>query len=301
MRPSAELTEGCRAVAIAAESLYLVNLLVAPGLGFLLLLGLWHRSRDDAPPLAASHLAQTISGSVWAGHPAGDRQWADPAARWLRRAERLGGRDYLFHHVPLDVHCVRRLWTGQGDGRTVLALSAGWQGLASGLWRGTEPWPEPDCSGAGWPSRRASFLLFVLAPPLDILRIDLTRGHAILLGMDWTLGIDTFLGGEGSAGEAAFNLFWRGFVPLFGGRRAVPVDRLALRPPLLRLAVPAFLRGRDDQQADAARQRQAQHLGTPAPARVATGRHAARCRMHGTGCRPCWRCSASPSCGPWCS
>ena len=26
--------------------------------------------------------------------------------------------------------------------------------------------------------------------PLDILRIDLTRGHAILLGLDWTLGID---------------------------------------------------------------------------------------------------------------
>ncbi len=61
------------------------------------------------------------------------------------------------------------------------------------------------------------FLLFVLAPPLDILRIDLTRGHAILLGMDWTLGIDGLMAGERSPFEAAVNLIWRGFVPLFGG------------------------------------------------------------------------------------
>lgn len=61
------------------------------------------------------------------------------------------------------------------------------------------------------------FLLFILAPPLDILRIDLTRGHAVLLGMDWTLGIDAFLSGQGGTVEAAFSLFWRGFVPLIGG------------------------------------------------------------------------------------
>jgi polyferredoxin len=61
------------------------------------------------------------------------------------------------------------------------------------------------------------FVLFVLAPPLDILRIDLTRGHAILLGMDWTLGIDELQRGEVTPLGAAFNLFWRGFLPLFGG------------------------------------------------------------------------------------
>jgi len=60
-------------------------------------------------------------------------------------------------------------------------------------------------------------MLFVLAPPLDILRIDLTRGHAILLGMDWTLGIDGLVSGERSTLEAAVNLFWRGFLPLIGG------------------------------------------------------------------------------------
>jgi uncharacterized Tic20 family protein len=31
------------------------------------LLWLWHKHRAAAPPLAVAHLAQTISGSVWAG------------------------------------------------------------------------------------------------------------------------------------------------------------------------------------------------------------------------------------------
>jgi hypothetical protein len=54
-------------IATAAESLYLVNLLLAPGLGFVVLLWLWQRHRADAPPLATSHLSQTLSGSIWAG------------------------------------------------------------------------------------------------------------------------------------------------------------------------------------------------------------------------------------------
>ena len=66
MPPSAELAEGA-GVAVAAESLYLVNLLLAPGLGFVILIGLWWRRRELAPPLAAAHLSQTVSGSVWAG------------------------------------------------------------------------------------------------------------------------------------------------------------------------------------------------------------------------------------------
>ena len=55
------------AVAVAAEALYLVNLLLIPGLAFLLLLLLWWRKRDHASPLARAHLAQTLSASVWAG------------------------------------------------------------------------------------------------------------------------------------------------------------------------------------------------------------------------------------------
>lgn len=66
MPPSSELTDGV-GVAITAESLYLANLLLIPGLGFLLLFGLWWRRRGQAPPLAVAHLGQTMSGSVWAG------------------------------------------------------------------------------------------------------------------------------------------------------------------------------------------------------------------------------------------
>jgi len=66
MQASAELIDGA-GTAVAAESLYLVNLLLAPGLGFLILLWLWRRERGSAPPLAAAHLAQALSGSIWAG------------------------------------------------------------------------------------------------------------------------------------------------------------------------------------------------------------------------------------------
>ncbi len=54
-------------LAVTAEALYLINLLLLPGLGFLGLLWLYLRSRDDAPPLAQNHLRQTTSASLWAG------------------------------------------------------------------------------------------------------------------------------------------------------------------------------------------------------------------------------------------
>ena len=60
------------------------------------------------------------------------------------------------------------------------------------------------------------FALFLLAPPLNIFRIDLTRGNAILFGQDWTLGIDAFIAGQASTGEAALNLLLRGFLPVLG-------------------------------------------------------------------------------------
>ncbi len=60
----------------------------------------------------------------------------------------------------------------------------------------------------------AFFSLFVLAPPLDILRLDLTRGHLILFGHDWTLGIDAFAAGAVGSAEAVLNLVLRGFLPL---------------------------------------------------------------------------------------
>jgi len=58
------------------------------------------------------------------------------------------------------------------------------------------------------------FALFVLAPPLDLFRLDLHLGHFILFGQAWTLGLDPFLHGEAGPGEAVLNLLWRGFLPI---------------------------------------------------------------------------------------
>ncbi len=55
------------AIAVAAEALYLANLLLTPGLAFLALLLLWRRYRHSESALATAHLAQTVSASIWAG------------------------------------------------------------------------------------------------------------------------------------------------------------------------------------------------------------------------------------------
>jgi uncharacterized Tic20 family protein len=56
-----------QALAVAAEVLYLVNLLLLPVLAFLALVLLYARRVRQAPPLAVCHLRQTMSASIWAG------------------------------------------------------------------------------------------------------------------------------------------------------------------------------------------------------------------------------------------
>ena len=58
------------------------------------------------------------------------------------------------------------------------------------------------------------FVLFVVAPLFDLLRFDLVAGHAYFLGMPWHIGIDEFVAGRIGAGELAFNLMLRLFVPI---------------------------------------------------------------------------------------
>jgi len=58
------------------------------------------------------------------------------------------------------------------------------------------------------------FALFVFAPVFDLLRLDLNLGHFILFGHNWTLGLDAWQSGDMTIGQAAWNLFARGFVPL---------------------------------------------------------------------------------------
>ena len=58
------------------------------------------------------------------------------------------------------------------------------------------------------------FALFILAPPLDIFRYDLTLGNFILFGHDWTLNLEALQHGEASAADAAFNVLLLGLLPL---------------------------------------------------------------------------------------
>ncbi len=53
--------------AVFAEALYLVNLLLAPGLAFLALLVLFRRHRDSADALTRIHVRQSFAASVVAG------------------------------------------------------------------------------------------------------------------------------------------------------------------------------------------------------------------------------------------
>jgi uncharacterized Tic20 family protein len=64
--PPARTVPG-QGLAVAAESLYLVNLLLVPGLAFAVLVWVYLRQRHKAPPLAINHLGQTLSASLWAG------------------------------------------------------------------------------------------------------------------------------------------------------------------------------------------------------------------------------------------
>lgn len=56
-----------KALAVAAEALYLCNLLLLPLLAFLLLLMLHYRYSRSGNELATMHLRQTVGASVWAG------------------------------------------------------------------------------------------------------------------------------------------------------------------------------------------------------------------------------------------
>lgn len=58
------------------------------------------------------------------------------------------------------------------------------------------------------------FSLFILAPPLDVLRIDVTQAHVVLFGNVWVLGIDALLSGQSSGLQAGLDLIVRGLLPV---------------------------------------------------------------------------------------
>lgn len=63
----AERTPPGQAKAVLAESLFLVNLLLLPGIGFAALALLCWRERDNPYPLLRAHLDQTWRASLWGG------------------------------------------------------------------------------------------------------------------------------------------------------------------------------------------------------------------------------------------
>ena len=57
------------------------------------------------------------------------------------------------------------------------------------------------------------FLLFVLAPALNLLRFDLNETQLWFLGMRWSLGIDALVKGEIDATQAGLSILLRAFLP----------------------------------------------------------------------------------------
>jgi polyferredoxin len=60
----------------------------------------------------------------------------------------------------------------------------------------------------------AGFVLFVISPPLDLFRYDLTEGHFYFLTFHWTLGLDRFNQGLITPLQVTFNIIVLGFLPL---------------------------------------------------------------------------------------
>lgn len=65
-RHRTEQQEPGQTLAVVAESLYLANLLILPGIAFAVLFWIWTKN-GDAPLLARNHLKQTFFVSLWGG------------------------------------------------------------------------------------------------------------------------------------------------------------------------------------------------------------------------------------------
>ncbi len=54
-------------LAIAAEALFVINLMLLPGIAFLVLMVLWFKHRNHPDPLVRNHLRQTGWTCIWGG------------------------------------------------------------------------------------------------------------------------------------------------------------------------------------------------------------------------------------------
>lgn len=67
----------------------------------------------------------------------------------------------------------------------------------------------------------AFFVLFTVTPVFDLLRYDLTQGHAYFLTLEWRIGLDDFLAGKISPLAAAGNIALYVFLPLLAAAALV--------------------------------------------------------------------------------
>lgn len=67
--PPLDTTEDPTAIKLAtqAEALYLVNLLLAPGIAFIFLIQMYFRHGKSGHALVRCHIKQTLNASIWAG------------------------------------------------------------------------------------------------------------------------------------------------------------------------------------------------------------------------------------------
>ncbi|MDX9718739.1 MAG: hypothetical protein RBT67_15340 [Thauera sp.] len=54
-------------LAVAAEALFLINLMLLPGIAFIALMVLWSRHHNNPDPLVRNHLRQTGWTCIWGG------------------------------------------------------------------------------------------------------------------------------------------------------------------------------------------------------------------------------------------
>lgn len=54
-------------LAVAAEALFLANLMIIPVLGFVLMVVLWNKHKHHEDPIVRNHLQQTVFTSIWGG------------------------------------------------------------------------------------------------------------------------------------------------------------------------------------------------------------------------------------------
>jgi hypothetical protein len=247
--PGDDTTPPGQGLAVAAESLYLINLLLLPGLGFLLLWGCISAVAQCAAAGAGAFAADGVGQSV-GGRAADPGQSADRRSGRLSDRLDLGHRHSLLHHRPRHAGAARHFRSGARAGRAAVPLSPGRNPAVMTpfqrrrvLVSGQLLHPvrvRPDLRSAALRSDPR---------PSDRVRPTVDAGPGRLSGRPHrhpANGAQYSAAGDradtGAGGDCARH-------------------RLALGPAVLRLAVPALFGGGNHQPTGAQSQRQAEHLG----------------------------------------